>query len=290
MITHVPPAISFRNVEVRYTDLVWGLQAIDLEIAKGEFVFLVGATGAGKSTVLKVISREATHTGGKALLYGKDLAAIRPHEIAELRRGMGIIPQDFGLLPNKRVWENVGYAMRAVGATKAEVRKAIPELLEKVNIGHRVDAFPHELSGGEQQRVAIARALINNPQLLLADEPTGNLDVEHSLEIVELLLQLNLRGATVLVASHDTAIVQRCQKRVVTLSHGRIVSDARTTLNFEEPLHASDPKEGTRAVTEADWKGQSTEGAEPTDVLGGDAEFEVAHTPTAAREGPDDAR
>ncbi len=219
------PYIAFKRVEVRYSDLVYGLRGVDLEIAKGEFVFFVGQTGAGKSTVLKLITREVKHTGGHLIFNGKDLAAVRDREVPALRREMGIVPQDFGLLQNKRVWENVGYAMRAVGATRREVRKAIPELLEKVNIGHRGDAYPHELSGGEQQRVAIGRALINNPPILLADEPTGNLDPAHSMEIMELLLQLNLRGATVLVASHDMNVVEQVGKRVITLKEGQVIND-----------------------------------------------------------------
>lgn len=132
------------------------------------------------------------------------------------------MPQDFGLLPNKRVWENVAYALRAVGTTKREVRKAVPEILDRVNILHRADAFPHELSGGEQQRVAIGRSLINNPPLILADEPTGNLDPNHSLDIMQLLGDLNLRGATVIVATHDITVVNKMDKRVVDLEFGRI--------------------------------------------------------------------
>ncbi len=220
-----PAYVDFDKVEVQFSELVKGLRGISLKVQPGEFVFLVGQTGAGKSTVLKILTREVRHTRGRAFLAGKDLSQVRDRDVPRLRREMGIVPQDFALLPNKRVWENVGYAMRAVGATREEVRRAIPELLDKVNIGHRADAFPHELSGGEQQRVAIARALINNPPLLLADEPTGNLDLEHSLEIMELLTQLNLRGATVMVATHDMPVVERLQKRVITLSHGEIVHD-----------------------------------------------------------------
>jgi cell division transport system ATP-binding protein len=147
--------------------------------------------------------------------------------VSALRREMGIVPQDFALLPRKRVWENVAYAMRAVGHSRKDVRKKVPEILEQVRIGHRADAYPHELSGGEQQRVAIARALINNPPLLLADEPTGNLDPEHSWEIMELLMELNTKGTTVLVASHDMMVVERMSKRIVTLDAGRVQSDRR---------------------------------------------------------------
>ncbi len=219
------PYISYENVEVRYTDLVRGLRGVTLSIQRGEFVFFVGKTGAGKSTMLKLLSREVVHTSGRVTLLGRELGSVREREIPALRRQMGIVPQDFALLPRKRVWENVAYAMRAVGATRREVRRGVPEILERVNIGHRADAFPHELSGGEQQRVAIGRALINNPPLLLADEPTGNLDPEHSLEIMEILRSLNLRGTTVLVASHDMVVVEKMAKRIVTLEEGKIIGD-----------------------------------------------------------------
>ncbi len=215
----------YEQVEVRFSDLVSGLKDFSLEIQRGEFVFFVGKTGAGKSTLLKLLTREVRHTAGHVRLRGRELGGVRERDIAGLRREMGIVPQDFALLPRKKVWENVAYAMRAVGHTKKDVRRKVPEILERVNIAHRADAFPHQLSGGEQQRVAIARALINNPPLLLADEPTGNLDPEHSWEIMELLANLNLRGTTVLVASHDMMVVQRMGKRIVTLEEGHLLSD-----------------------------------------------------------------
>jgi cell division transport system ATP-binding protein len=139
---------------------------------------------------------------------------------------MGIVPQDFALLPNKRVWENVAYAMRAVGRTKREVRREVPAILEQVQIAHRADALPHQLSGGEQQRVAIGRALINKPPLLIADEPTGNLDPDHSAEVMDLLVKLNLEGMTILIASHDMPVVERYGRRVIRLDHGKIVEDS----------------------------------------------------------------
>lgn len=225
------PYILYENVEVRHTDIVFGLRGVSLQIARGEFVFFVGPTGAGKSTMLKVLTLEIPHTAGRVLLAGRDLAHVR--DIPALRRDMGIVPQDFALLPRKRVWENVAYAMRALGARKREVRRTVPEILERVNIAHRADAFPDELSGGEQQRVAIGRALINNPLLILADEPTGNLDPAQSLEIIDLLAGLNLRGATVLVATHDMEIVRQMGKRTVRMDSGTIVSDAWP----HEPVH-----------------------------------------------------
>ncbi len=255
--------IELNDVEVRYSDLVWGLRGISLAVARGEFVFLVGRTGAGKSTILKSLSLEIRSTGGVLALDGRRLDTLRDGEIPGLRRGMGIVPQDFALLPRKRVWENVGYAMRAVGATRREVRKRVPEILEQVQIGHRADAFPHELSGGEQQRVAIARALINDPPLLLADEPTGNLDAEMSWEIMELLAQLNSRGTTVLVASHDLAVVERMERRIVTLEEGRIVEDRPARLTpapepslFEGPGSQSAPIEVAGGVSKVEVEAQ----------------------------------
>jgi cell division transport system ATP-binding protein len=220
--------IGYENAEVRYTEFVYGLRGVTLQIERGEFVFFVGRTGAGKSTLLKLLTREARNTAGKVLFNGRDLSDLPDWSVPALRREMGIVPQDFALLPRKRVWENVAYAMRAVGHNRREVRIQVPQILEQVRIGHRADAFPHELSGGEQQRVAIGRALINNPPLLLADEPTGNLDPEHSWEIMELLKELNMKGTTILVASHDMMVVERMGKRIVTLESGQVLKDSKT--------------------------------------------------------------
>jgi cell division transport system ATP-binding protein len=219
------PYIGYENAEVRYTELVYGLRDATLKLERGEFVFFVGRTGAGKSTLLKLLTREVRNTAGKVYFNHRDISDLPDWGVPTLRREMGIVPQDFALLPRKLVWENVAYAMRAVGHSRKAVRQRVPEILEQVRIGHRADAFPHELSGGEQQRVAIGRALINKPPLLLADEPTGNLDPEHSWEIMELLRDLNSQGTTILVASHDMMIVERMGKRIVKLEMGQIVSD-----------------------------------------------------------------
>jgi cell division transport system ATP-binding protein len=219
-------SIEFKDVQVDYPRHVTALRDFSLKIARGEFVFFVGKTGAGKSTVLKLLYREARQTAGSVALNGRDLGKLRDREVPALRRQMGIVPQDYALLTRKTVWENVAYAMRAVGHSRREVRRRVPEILEQVSIAHRIDAFPSQLSGGEQQRVAIARALINNPPLLLADEPTGNLDFDHSMEIMEVLKRLNIRGTTVLVASHDMMAVHQMAKRIVTLDEGRLVSDS----------------------------------------------------------------
>lgn len=211
---------------MEYPGHVRGLQDVSLTINRGEFVFLVGQTGAGKSTIFRLLTRDVKATSGQALVDGRDLSEIPDRKVFLQRREIGFVPQDFALLPRKRVWENVAYALRAVGHTKREVRKRVPDILDQVNIGRRADAFPHELSGGEQQRVAIARALINNPPLLLADEPTGNLDPEHSWEVMEILKGLNLRGTTVIVASHDMVVVERMDRRVLRLDQGQILEDA----------------------------------------------------------------
>ncbi len=212
-------------MDLEYPGHVHGLKRINLTIQKGEFVFLVGKTGAGKSTLLKLLTRELKATKGEVWVNSQNTNLIPGRRVHCLRREMGIVPQDFALLPRKRVWENVAYAMRAVGKSRREVRRTVPSVLEQVLIAHRADAYPSELSGGEQQRVAIARALINHPPLLLADEPTGNLDHEHSWEIMEVLKQLNVRGTTVLVASHDTMVMDRMTARVVTLERGQIIAD-----------------------------------------------------------------
>lgn len=218
---------------------MWGLRGVTLHISRGDFVFFVGKTGTGKSTLLKLLTREVRETSGSVLLDGQNLGEIRGGEIPLLRRRMGIVPQDFALLPRKRVWENVGYAMRAIGHSRRDVRRKVPEILDRVNIGHRADAFPHELSGGEQQRVAIARALINNPPLLVADEPTGNLDPQHSWEIMELLMQLNANGTTVLVASHDMIVVERVGRRIVTMEGGKVRRDSRPEDQSVIPFEAA---------------------------------------------------
>jgi cell division transport system ATP-binding protein len=248
------PFIAFKDVRVEYPGHVPGLNGVSLKIQKGEFVFFVGQTGAGKSTLLKLLTHEVRPTGGSVLLQGRDVGRIKESEVAKLRRGMGIVPQDFALLPRKRVWENVAYAMRAVGQSRREVRRIVPQILEQVNIAQRADAFPNALSGGEQQRVAIARALINNPPLLLADEPTGNLDPEHSWEIMELLKALNLKGTTVLVASHDMMVIHRMGKRIVTLDQGKIVSDtaaAEAVWSGPSPVVAAVEREREAPVPEA---------------------------------------
>ncbi len=217
--------IELQDVTVTYPGGRTALSNTTLRVDSGEFVFLVGSTGSGKSTLLKLIYREEVPTRGTILVYNRMISHIPYREVPFLRRKMGIVFQDFGLLPNKTVFENVAFALRVIGAGRREIRKQVPDVLQLVGLAHRCDAFPAQISGGEQQRVAIARALVNNPPLLLADEPTGNLDPETSLGIMELLTDINDRGATVVVATHDHHIVDRMQKRVVEIDRGQIVRD-----------------------------------------------------------------
>ena len=219
------PIIALSNVSVQYTNGVKALADIDLMIPHGDFVFLVGATGAGKSTILKLLYMDAHATSGRVWVNGRDLTTAKSSDTPFVRRRMGIILQDFGLLPRRTVWENVAFACHVIGQSRRETRKRLPEVLERVGMLHRADAYPNELSGGEQQRVAIARALINDPPLLVADEPTGSLDPKTGAEIMDLLAETAARGTTVVVATHDKSAVDRLQKRVVALSGGRIIRD-----------------------------------------------------------------
>ncbi|GIV02765.1 MAG: ATP-binding cassette domain-containing protein [Armatimonadetes bacterium] len=217
--------VEFEDVSVEYPGGVLALSEVNLTIQRGEFVFLLGQTGSGKSTLLKLLIRELKPTRGRVMIQGRDLSTIPEKSVPFFRRKIGFVPQDIGLLPNKKVWENLAYAMRAAGHSRYEVRKRVPEFLERLNLLHRSSAFPRALSGGEQQRVAIARALINNPVLLLADEPTGHLDPETSRGILAVLEDINTRGTTVLMATHDLPIVQQSAKRVIRLERGTVVSD-----------------------------------------------------------------
>ncbi len=216
--------IELERVTVAYHD-VTALIDVSLSIDRGEFAFLVGPTGAGKSTLLKLLYVEQTPTRGRVSVNGRDLSKIRRREIPPLRRTIGVVFQDFSLLPDRNAYENVAFALRVTGAGRTEVRRQVPHVLELVGMASRPDAFPHELSGGEQQRVAIARALVHEPPILLADEPTGNLDPNTSLGIILLLNQINLRGTTVLVATHDAAIVDTMQWRVIAFELGRVIRD-----------------------------------------------------------------
>lgn len=217
--------IHLKEVSVEYPNGIRALNDINISICKGEFVFVVGSTGSGKSTMLKLLYREVSPTSGSVIVEGEDVTQLKPAAVPYLRRKLGIVFQDFKLLPQKNVWENLAFALRVVGVGQKEMRRRIGEVLELVGLTHRCDAFPNQMSGGEQQRAAIARALINHPTVLIADEPTGNLDPDTSWEIIQLLDQINVRGTTMLVATHDSQIVDRMKKRVIQLETGGIIRD-----------------------------------------------------------------
>lgn len=198
---------------------------ITFEILRGEFVFLVGPSGSGKSSVLRLILREDAPTSGQIHVLGQDLAAISSRKIPYYRRNVGMVFQDFRLLPNKTVFENVAYALQVIGKSKGFINEAVPDVLETVGLDGFERRFPHELSGGEQQRVAIARAVVNKPPILLADEPTGNLDPETSADIMKLLTRINANGTTVIMATHDVGIVNEAKRRVIALEQGDIIRD-----------------------------------------------------------------
>jgi cell division transport system ATP-binding protein len=211
------------------------LQDVSLDVEKGEFVFLTGASGAGKSTLLKLIFCDEPATSGQLLVFGKNVAKIRAAAVPYLRRNIGVVFQDFKLLPQRTVAENVALPLEVRGMADKEIRRKVRGLLRSVGLEHRADKFPPSLSGGEQQRVAVARALAPDPALLLADEPTGNLDPDRTLEVMDLLYAANARGTTVVVATHDRTLLERYKKRVVVLERGRLVSDGASVRRAATP-------------------------------------------------------
>jgi cell division transport system ATP-binding protein len=203
------------------------LNGVDLEVLKGEFVFLVGASGSGKSSFLRLVLKEDRPTKGKIFVLGQELAAISSGKVPYFRRSLGVVFQDFRLLPNKTVFDNVAFTLQVIGKSKGFIQEAVPDVLKMVGLGGKQNRYPHELSGGEQQRVAIARAVVNKPAILLADEPTGNLDPATSAGIMTLLATINANGTTVLMATHDAGIVDSMKRRVIELVGGQIVRDER---------------------------------------------------------------
>jgi cell division transport system ATP-binding protein len=217
--------IKFANASLTYPNLVVSLRDINLHIAKQEFVFLVGPTGGGKSSLLKLVYRGAVPTSGKVFVFNRDTGIMRVREIPFLRRRIGVIFQDFLLLQRKTAFQNVAYALQIRGATAKQINSLVPEAMDWVGLGKKLKCLPHELSGGEQQRLCIARALVNKPDILIADEPTGNLDPDTSVEIMELIARVNLRGTTVIVATHDERVVNHFRKRTLVISQGRLMAD-----------------------------------------------------------------
>jgi len=221
------PVIMFDHVSKNYQKDTPALDDISFSIDKGEFVFIVGSNGSGKSTLLRLMMREISPTKGKVFVAGKELSRLRRFQISKYRRSIGVVFQNFRLLKDRNAYDNVAFAMRVTEALPSEIKQRVPRMLSLVGLTEKYKAFPSELSGGEQQRVAIARALVNNPVILLADEPTGNLDPKISTEIMHLLEEVNRRGTTVVVVTHNTEAVDQMQKRVILLKKGKIVSDEK---------------------------------------------------------------
>jgi cell division transport system ATP-binding protein len=217
--------IKTEHVTKIYKDSVVALEDVNIDVAKGEFVFVVGPSGSGKSTFIRLLLKEEQPTRGSIWVAGKDIAQLSPWKVPYLRRNVGTVFQDFKLLPDKTVFENVAFALEVIGKTRVVIDRRVPEILELVGLGQKLNNYPEELSGGEQQRVSIARAFVNRPLILLADEPTGNLDPSTSVEIMKLLDRINRTGTTVIMATHDNAIVDAMRRRVVELDEGRVVRD-----------------------------------------------------------------
>ena len=217
--------IEFTDVKKSYSVGTQALRGITMQIEDGEFVFLVGPSGSGKSTIMKLITGELKPTSGAVHVNGYSLERIRKREIPYLRRTVGVVFQDFRLIENKTVYDNVAFAMRVIGTREREIRERVPYVLELVGLENKARRHPNELSGGEQQRLAIARALVNNPSTIIADEPTGNLDPARSLEIMSLLQEINNLGTTVLVVTHEKDLVERFGKRVIAINVGLVISD-----------------------------------------------------------------
>lgn len=217
--------IEMNGVDKKYRRSTTALRDINVKVNQGEFVYIVGPSGAGKSTFIKLLYREEKATAGTIKVGKFDLNKLRRRDISMLRRSIGVVFQDYKLLPKKTVFENVAYAMQVIGEKPRDIKKRVPEVLDLVGLKHKMRSFPHQLSGGEQQRVAIARAIVNNPKVLIADEPTGNLDPEISWEIMQLLERINLQGTTILMATHNKQIVDTLRHRVIAIENGRIVRD-----------------------------------------------------------------
>jgi cell division transport system ATP-binding protein len=226
--------IEFREVSKVYPNGTVALSDVSLKIEKGEFVFIVGPSGSGKSTLLKMLLKEETPTDGKVVVNNKVVSNLKHSKVPYLRRRIGIVFQDFRLLTNKTVYENVAFAMQIIEATPREIRRQVPMILGLVGLSHKAKMYPNELSGGEQQRVALARAIVNKPILLIADEPTGNLDPETTNEIMKLLCEINCRGTTVIVATHEKSTVDKLKKRVIAIETGIIIRDQEKGLYEDE--------------------------------------------------------
>jgi cell division transport system ATP-binding protein len=222
------PAVELRDATVVYPGGNVGLDGTSLAIERGEFVFLVGPTGCGKSTFIRLLLREIEPSRGQVFIAGRDIGALPRKRVPKLRRNVGVVFQDYKLLPNRTVYDNVAYSLQVIGESRSNIKSKVPQILRMVGLSTKLNSYPDELSGGEQQRVSLARAFVNQPPLLLADEPTGNLDPETSLGIMQLIYRVNRAGTTVIVATHDSEMVDRMRRRVIELNEGRVVRDEAT--------------------------------------------------------------
>src|SRR5919106_1558603 len=223
-----PPIVEMRRVTKVYPGGHVGLEQVSLRVERGEFVFLVGPTGCGKTTLIKTLLREIRPTEGEILIAGRDISSLADKKVPQLRRRIGTVFQDYKLLSNRNVYDNVAYALQVIGASRAEIRTKVPDALRLVGLADKVKSFPDQLSGGEQQRLSVARAFVNHPPLLLADEPTGNLDPTTSIGIMQVLYRINRTGTTVVVVTHDSHMVDKMKRRVIGLDSGRVVRDQAT--------------------------------------------------------------
>ena len=228
--TPAAPVVEFKDVTKVYDGGSVGLDRVSAQIGRGEFVFLVGATGCGKSTCIRLLLKEIEASQGEILIAGHTLGDMPRKKVPFLRRNIGVVFQDYKLLPNRTVYENVAYSLQVIGETRQEIRRKVPDILRLVGLSTKLHNYPGELSGGEQQRVSIARAFVNHPPLLLADEPTGNLDPETSIGIMQLIYRINRTGTTVIVATHDKEMVDKMRRRVVELQEGRLIRDETSGL------------------------------------------------------------
>lgn len=246
--------IEFSNVTKVYDDTgVKALQNVNIKIEKGEFVFIVGSSGAGKSTFLKLIMREEVPTSGTISVNEYELNTMKAKKIPYFRRTLGVVFQDFRLIPNMSVYDNIAFAMRAIGSKESEIRKRVPYLLGLVGLASKAKSLPNQLSGGEQQRVALARALSNNAGIIIADEPTGNIDPEMSYEIVDLLNHINAEGTTVVMVTHEHSLVKQFNKRVIKIEQGKVVADTEDASQLSD-VHTKEPQEEREGTYYSDPK------------------------------------
>jgi cell division transport system ATP-binding protein len=226
--------VDVRGATVLYQGGNVGLDGVSLTVERGEFAFLVGPTGCGKSTFIRLLMKEVEASRGEVLIAGRDITKLPRKKVPKLRRNIGVVFQDFKLLPNRTVYDNVAYCLQVIGASRSSIRAKVPEILRLVGLSTKLHDYPDQLSGGEQQRVSLARAFVNHPPLLLADEPTGNLDPETSVGIMQLLYRMNRTGTTVIVATHDNEMVDKMRRRVIELKQGRVVRDQRSGMYRED--------------------------------------------------------